>query len=248
MGRRKGRVCLVLAGWLAGIFPGAAQSPTLSPATTRQQAGLVDIQSVVKGIDLDMRYFGSHNFVGRPITGYLAPRCWLKPEAAAALARVELALRRRHQRLRIFDCYRPARAVAEFVRWMADPTDLVGKAEFYPGLDKSQLSGTYIAPVSGHSRGATVDLTILQCNAEGAECQPLDMGTPIDATPEASRGACCFDAPNIDAEARARRHPLASCLEPEGIVNYPTEWWHWSYGDRYWAFSTGQATAIYGPR
>lgn len=223
MERRKGRVCLVLAGWLAGSFPGAAQSPTLSPATTRQQAGLVDIQSVVTGIDLDMRYFGSHNFVGRPITGYLAPRCWLKPEAAAALARVELALRRRHQRLRIFDCYRPARAVAEFVRWMADPTDLVGKAEFYPGLDKSQLSGTYIAPVSGHSRGATVDLTILQCNAQGAECQPLDMGTGFDFFGTRAH----TDAPEVSPRQRANRNRLRNAMQAQGFANLPEEWWHY---------------------
>ncbi|MFN8631228.1 MAG: M15 family metallopeptidase [Chloroflexota bacterium] len=107
------------------------------------------------------------------------------------------------------------------------------------------LASRFVAPpaVAAHPSGAAVDLTLID-----ADGQPLDMGTPIDATPEASRGACCFDAPNIDAEARARRHLLASCLEPEGIVNYPTEWWHWSYGDRYWAFTTGQATAIYGPR
>lgn len=223
MERRMGRVCLVLAGWLAGIFPGAAQSPTLSPATTRQQAGLVDIQSVVPGIDLDMRYFGSHNFVGRPIAGYLAPRCWLKPEAASALARVELALRRRHQRLRIFDCYRPARAVAEFVRWMADPTDLVGKAEFYPGLDKSQLSGTYIAPVSGHSRGSTVDLTILQCTAQETECRPLDMGTGFDFFGTRAH----TDTSEVSPRQRANRYRLRNAMQAQGFANLPEEWWHY---------------------
>lgn len=155
-------------------------SPTLSPATTMQEAGLVDIRQLVPDIAQEIRYFGSHNFVGRPVDGYEAPRCWLKEEAAHALARVEARLRQQHQRLRIFDCYRPARAVAHFVRWMQDEGDVRTQAEFYPGLQKAALSGVYIAPISGHSRGATVDLTVLQCDDTDANCTPLDMGTEFD--------------------------------------------------------------------
>ena len=85
---------------------------------------MVDIRSLVPDIAQDMRYFGSENFVGARVDGYEAPRCYLKREAAEALARVERDLRQHHQRLRIYDCYRPARAVAHFMRWAADPADV----------------------------------------------------------------------------------------------------------------------------
>jgi len=106
------------------------------------------------------------------------------------------------------------------------------------------LASRFVAPpaVAAHPSGAAVDLTLVDRDG-----QPLDMGTPIDATPEESRGACFLDAPNITAEARANRGLLAAALDAEGLVNYPTEWWHWSYGDRYWAFATGRAAASYGP-
>jgi len=201
----------------------AADPPVLSPATTMQEADLVDIRSRIPGIDLDIRYAGSHNFVGVPIEGYGAPQCWLKPAAADALARVETALQAHHRRLRIFDCYRPARAVAQFVRWMADPTDLGTKHEFYPDLDKSQLDGVYIAPVSGHSRGATVDLTVLQCDAQGANCAPLDMGTEFDFFgPRAHT-----DSPEATSLQRAHRNLLRDAMQAQGFVNLPEEWWHY---------------------
>lgn len=211
-------LALVWAG--AGV---ARERPQLSPAKQLRETGMVDIRTRVPDIDLDIRYAGSHNFVGSPIDGYAAPRCWLQREAADALARVEAALRAHGQRLRIFDCYRPARAVAEFVRWMADPDDLRGKAEFYPDLDKAQLSGVYIAPLSGHSRGATVDLTILQCAEDGADCRPLDMGTGFDFFgPRAHT-----DAPEVSAAQRANRQRLRAVMTAQGFVNLPEEWWHY---------------------
>jgi D-alanyl-D-alanine dipeptidase len=113
------------------------------------------------------------------------------------------------------------------------------------GIDASHaLASRFVAPpeVAAHPSGAAVDLTLVDCDG-----QALDMGTDIDATPEESRGACYFDASNISRDARANRQLLADALGPEGLVNYPTEWWHWSYGDRYWAFATGHEAAIYGP-
>jgi zinc D-Ala-D-Ala dipeptidase len=106
------------------------------------------------------------------------------------------------------------------------------------------LTSRFVAPpeVAGHPSGAAVDITLIDRHG-----RPLDMGTPIDATPEDSAGACYLDSPVIDADVRARRRVLAACLEGEGLVNYPTEWWHWSYGDRYWAFATGSGHANYGP-
>lgn len=186
---------------------------------------MVDIRRLVPDIEHDIRYFGSDNFVGARVDGYEAPRCFLKREAAEALARVERRLRQAGQRLRLFDCYRPARAVAHFMRWAADPADTRTKAAHYPDLDKPQLLGDYIAPVSGHSRGATLDLTLLQCDARGQACQALDMGTPFDFFGTRAN----TDSPAVSDLQRANRHALRAAMAAEGFRNYPMEWWHYSF-------------------
>ena len=133
------RVALLLAALAVTACATApappASTPLLSPATSIEAAGMVDVRALVPDLSQDIRYFGSDNFVGAPVDGYLAPRCWLKREAAQALARVEASLRLRNQRLRVYDCYRPARAVAHFMRWVEDPNDVATKARFYPELD-----------------------------------------------------------------------------------------------------------------
>lgn len=107
-----------------------------------------------------------------------------------------------------------------------------------------RLTSRYVAPldVAPHVAGAAVDLTLVDVCGDD-----LDLGTPIDATPEQSDGACYFEADGIGADARAHRDLLARVLGGAGLVNYPTEWWHWSYGDRYWALVTGASAALYGP-
>ncbi|MCT9076880.1 M15 family metallopeptidase [Streptomyces fulvoviolaceus] len=108
---------------------------------------------------------------------------------------------------------------------------------------RTQTSRSLSPPEIGpHVAGAAVDVTL--CTAAGEE---LDLGTPVDASPEESDGACYTDAPGIDERARANRRTLCAALSTAGLVNYPTEWWHWSYGDRYWALLTGARTALYGP-
>jgi D-alanyl-D-alanine dipeptidase len=107
-----------------------------------------------------------------------------------------------------------------------------------------RLTSRFVAPlaVAPHVAGAAADLTLV--DSAGRE---LDLGTPVDATPEQSEGACYFDAPKVGRQARANRELLARALRGAGLVNYPTEWWHWSYGDRYWALVTGAPAALYGP-
>jgi len=117
----------------------------------------------------------------------------------------------------------------------------------HPGVRPDELPhlvARFVAPieVAPHVAGAAVDLTIV--DADGPE---LDLGTAIDATPEQSGGACFFDSSRISRPARANRRLLAAALPAAGLVNYPTEWWHWSYGDRYWALITGAPSAPYGP-
>ncbi len=189
-----------------------------------QQAGMVDIRRLVPDMSQSIAYAGGDNFVGAPVEGYQAPRCWLQRAAAEALARVDADLRTRHLRLRVFDCYRPVRAVAHFMRWAGDPGDQRTKAAHYPGLDKAQLLGEYIAPVSGHSRGATVDLSLLRCDARDAGCEPLDMGTDFDFFGPSAH----TDAPAISALQRDNRRLLREAMEAQNFRNYPMEWWHYS--------------------
>jgi len=105
------------------------------------------------------------------------------------------------------------------------------------------LASRYVSPpaVAPHVSGAAIDLTL--CDEEGVQ---LDLGTPVNASPEESQGRCYFDA-DVGNQARHHRQVLMAALSGAGLVNYPTEWWHWSYGDRYWAMQTGAAHALYGP-
>ena len=200
----------------------AAENASVSSATTAEQAGLIDVSTLVPDIALDMRYAGEHNFVGAKVDGYNAARCLLLEPAARALAQVEAELRTQNYRLRIYDCYRPARAVAHFVRWVQDANDQRTKAAHYPNLDKSVLLGEYIAPVSGHSRGATIDLTLMDCRS--GSCMPLDMGTGFDFfDPRANT-----DAPDIAPAQRANRQRLLAAMQGHGFSNYPMEWWHYT--------------------
>lgn len=144
--------------------------------------------------------------------------------------------------LRVVEGHRAVEAQAAIVAsYTAELTSL------HPGIDASDLTvlaSRFVAPVAvaPHVAGAAVDLTLV--DACGDE---LDLGTRIDATPEQSGGRCWFAAEGIGADARAHRDLLARVLGGAGLVNYPTEWWHWSYGDRYWALLTGAAHALYGP-
>lgn len=209
---------------LAACAAAQVDDPQLSPAMTMDAAGLVDISTLVPDIALDMRYAGSGNFVGTPVDGYLAPRCYLLRPAAEALARVERELRGQQLRLKLFDCYRPARAVRHFVRWAGDLKDQRSKTQYYPNLDKRELLGDYIAPISGHSRGATVDLTLLQCDAVATRCRPLDMGTDFDFFDPLAH----TQAEGLTAQQRENRQRLRVAMEGGGFSNYRLEWWHYT--------------------
>lgn len=203
-------------------------------ASPERPAGFVDARRVVPGLRVEMRYTTSNNFVGRPVDGYEAPVCILTHEAAAALAGAQAELARRGLGLKVYDCYRPQRAVAHFARWAADLSDQSTKAEYYPNVDKSRLFELgYIAERSGHSRGSTLDLTIVNI-VTGAE---LDMGTPFDL----------FDTRSwptdetVSAEARANRLMLQNLMRAHGFRALREEWWHFTlegepYPDTYFDF------------
>lgn len=201
--------CLLFA-----VLPGAAQERPLPP-------GFVDLREAVPGIVLDLRYAGSHNFVGAPIDGYVRPRALLTHLAAAALGKVQKDLAPFGFGLKVFDAYRPQRAVDHFVRWSRDAADLKGKAEFYPQVDKSRLFELgYIAEKSGHSRGSTVDLTLVVL-ADGSE---LDMGSPYDLFDPISWP----DSPNVSPGQRAHRLLLREAMLRAGFKPYGEEWWHFT--------------------
>jgi len=204
-----------------------------SAAAQERPADFVDAAAVVPGLIIDARYAGSHNFVGRPIDGYEAPRCLLTAETAQALAAVARDVTQRGLVLKVFDCYRPTRAVANFERWAQDISDTAAKAEFYPDVDKRTLfRDGYIASRSGHSRGSTVDLTLAHVGAG-----ELDMGTPFDFFSPRSWSA----AANISDEAKANRALLAAAMRRHGFRPYEKEWWHFTlshepYPDSYFDF------------
>jgi len=196
--------------------------------------GFVRVTDMVPDVLLDIRYYGTFNFVGDRVDGYIAPVAILSRPAAAALARSATAAREKGFVLRIFDAYRPQTAVDHFVRWAKDATDQKNKAFFYPNIDKSRLFElNYIAARSGHSRGSTVDLTLVN-QVTGIE---LDMGSPFDFFGEISH----HGAPHITREQTANRNLLKSIMEHAGFLSYPEEWWHYTladepYHDTYFTF------------
>jgi len=209
---------------------------------------IVDATTVIPDLALDMRYVRAHNFVGRPIAGYRVGKCFLTKRAAEALKRVQDELRPRGLGLKVYDCYRPRRAVDDFVAWSHDRADKKMKAEFYPNVDKRSLfrSG-YIASRSGHSRASTVDLTIVPLpvppqplydpSAPLASCEnpmgerfadtSIDMGTGYDCFSGKSHSA----AGGIGAQAKANRGLLRTLMGKHGFANLSTEWWHYTLRD-----------------
>jgi zinc D-Ala-D-Ala dipeptidase len=186
--------------------------------------GFADAGAVVDGLVVDMRYFGDKNFVGERIDGYERARCVLSAPAASALAAVQRDLAARGLGLKVFDCYRPQRAVAHFVRWAQRIDDVKRKREFYPGVDKRDLfKEGYISERSGHSRGSTVDLTLVR-RADGRE---LDMGSPFDFFSPKSWPSDM----TVGAQAQANRALLAAAMSRGGFRPYDKEWWHFRLVD-----------------
>ncbi len=197
--------------------------------------GFVDLKAFIPSLVVEPRYFGEDNFVGRRIDGYEAPRCLLTREAAEALKEVQGALRPFGFGLKVFDAYRPQRAVDHFVRWAKDLDDRKMKTRYYPEVEKSQLfAKEYIAARSGHTRGSTVDVTIVVLPEPGAgEGEPtfeeLDMGTGFDLFGPQSWPAS--KDPGITPAQRANRLLLQQVMTRHGFKPYAYEWWHFTLKD-----------------
>lgn len=216
-----------------------------APAGAEQRPDdFVDLAGVAPDIVIEMRYHGSHNFVAKPVRGYEEPVCLLTRPAAEALARVQARLRTHGLGLKVYDCYRPQRAVDHFVAWAKDQQDTLHQSGFYPSVPKAKLfEEGYIAERSGHSRGSTVDLTIVPYPAPPQAEPPVGdlppCTAPADTRPwdnslEMGTGFDCFDPQSwtesmaVGPQARANRLLLRALMEAEGFVNYPQEWWHFT--------------------
>jgi D-alanyl-D-alanine dipeptidase len=196
--------------------------------------GFVDVKEIIPTVHLDIRYYSTRNFVGSRIDGYDAPKCFLTKEAATALKNVQEELERNQQSLKIFDCYRPQRAVDHFVKWAKDLADQEMKTEYYPFIDKKNLfRDGYIAAKSGHSRGSTIDLTIMDLNSN----QELNMGTSFDFfDPLSHTMNSRISQPQLN-----NRMILKNIMESNGFKNLKEEWWHYTlrnepYPDTYFDF------------
>ena len=230
------------------LCAGSMMNPAQASAEVRAPSDFVDLHAVAPTILSDIRYFTPHNFTGDPVDGYLAPMCILTRPAAEALARAQQDFLEQGYTLKVYDCYRPQRAVDDFVAWAENLADQPMKPEFYPRVDKSTLfSDGYIAEHSGHSRGSTLDLTLVALPADRPAVESYVPGQPLTdcAAPQALRfpddsidmgtGFDCFDTlahtmdPRIEGAPHKNRLLLAEGLERQGFVNYDKEWWHYTY-------------------
>jgi len=207
----------------------------------------VYLSDVAPAIQQDMRYAGYHNFIGRPIKGYQAGECILTKEAAVALAQVQKELKKSSLSLKVYDCYRPQMAVDDFIAWSQKPRQQQMKAEFYPRVNKEDFFKLgYVAAKSGHTRGSTVDLTIVPLPTPAEEIytpgqtliacfapynqrfhdNSIDMGTGFDCMDETA-----WFAAKVGKTALANRRLLQNIMEKNGFKPYATEWWHFTLKD-----------------
>ena len=207
---------------------------TKKPEAIYDRSDFVEVTEVIPDAILEIRYYSTYNFVGARIDGYERPIALLTKPAADSLKRAADELKAAGYRIKIWDTYRPQRAVNHFIRWAEDLSDTTMKAVFYPMVDKSLLfEQQYILARSGHSRGSTVDLTLLN-TMTGKE---LDMGSPFDWFGDESHP----DYAAITAEQKANRLILREAMLRHGFLPIDSEWWHFTlanepYPDTYFDF------------
>ncbi|HTO64076.1 MAG TPA: M15 family metallopeptidase [Bradyrhizobium sp.] len=208
-------------------------------------ADFVYLRDVDPTILQDIRYAGSNNFLGRPLKGYAAAECVVRRDVAERLTRIQRQLAAQDLSLKMFDCYRPARAVADMWAWAHDGKETAADRRFSPAFAKQDLFRLgYIARRSGHSTGAALDLTLVDLKADNsavfdAQKTYADCTAPVDArAPEGSidmgTGYDCTDlkahtaATAIMLDQRRWRQRLVAVMARQGFVNYFREWWHFS--------------------
>ena len=233
---------------MTGVVLTSVMLPDLAVAGSALPKGFVYLRDMDPTVVQDIRYAGSHNFVGRPVRGYLAAECILSEPAARALEAVQKQLAEKKLSLIVWDCYRPKRAVDDFLQWSKDPTHSEMKAEIYPNTDKDRLFALgYLATRSAHSRGSTVDLGIVPAavsssprpdpvqslkactlpKGERFEDGTIDFGTGYDCLDELASTA----NPRAGDAALRNRQTLKSAMQAAGFRPYAKEWWHFELVD-----------------
>jgi len=191
---------------------------------TMDPSGFVVLSDLVPSVIQEIRYHSSYNFIGDRIDGYEEPVALITREAARALKTVSNELMVQGYRIKVFDAYRPVSAVKHFMMWGIEDTDIRMKQYFYPGLEKQELFAKgYIAKQSSHSRGSTVDLTLLDMKT-GKE---VDMGSPFDMFGEISHP----DYKGITEEQYSNRMLLQGVMVRNGFETLDCEWWHFTLKD-----------------
>ncbi len=183
--------------------------------------GFVYAKDVIPDLDVELRYYGTNNFVGKRIKGYRSHRLVLTKAAALALKKVQDDLQDKNYCLKVYDGYRPQLAVNHFVAWTKDVGDTINKTLFYPRVLKRRLFAEgYIASKSGHSKGSTVDVTI----TDGNTGEPIDMGSPYDFFGPES----WVKYAGLTAKQQANRNLLQEVMAKHGFRGYSKEWWHFT--------------------
>ena len=217
---------------IAIVLLAVCLAPVWADTVSTDKSDFAQISTVIDDAVYDIRYYSSYNFTGNRINGYKAPRAYMTKKALAALAKAAEDLRKQGYRLLIWDAYRPQKAVDNFVAWINNPSD-PGDKSFYPTLEKSNLlAGNYIMAKSGHTRGSTVDLTIIK--KDGGF---VDMGGTFDLFSEISHP----DYKKISKKQKKNRKILHDAMVKAGFVGLDSEWWHFTlkdepYKDTYFNF------------
>nr|WP_309246030.1 M15 family metallopeptidase [Verrucosispora sioxanthis] len=234
-----------------GCGRGDEPEPTPPPPSPSVSPGFVVLSDVDDRILTDIRYATAANFVGRRVDGYQEPLCLLTARAAEALRRVQDAALAVGRSLKVYDCYRPQRATDDFLHWAAQPDQDATKAEFYPRVPKTELVDRgYLGAPSAHSRGSTVDLTLVdvpppeQARVEPGRplvaCTALYARRLADNSVDMGTGFDCFDplshtdSDRVGPTARENRRQLRHLMTDGGFVGYDREWWHFRYRDEPW--------------
>ncbi len=227
---------IVFALMVVSLFFVSCNKQTPSDSVNADAKYFVNISDVVPDAILEIRYFGTYNFVGARIDGYLQPTALLVREAADSLRAVSDDLKALGYRLKIYDAYRPQTAVDHFVRWGKDLDDTLMKPYFYPNESKDSLFiKDYIATRSGHSRGATLDLTIFDMRTE----KEVDMGGTFDWFGRESHPDYCgnpetgefYGGGNLTEQQFQNRMILRQAMMRHGFKPYDCEWWHFTLKD-----------------
>lgn len=206
--------------------------PAAADTISYDKTGFAQISTLIDDAVYDIRYYSPNNFTGHKINGYKAPRAYMTKEALAALAKAAADLRAQGYRLLVWDAYRPQKAVDDFVAWINDP-NTPGDKSFYPTLEKDNLlAGQYIMAKSGHTRGSTIDLTLIKKDGSF-----VDMGGTFDLFSEISHP----DYKKITKKQKKNRQILHDAMIKAGFKGLDSEWWHFTlkdepYPDTYFNF------------